>query len=203
LHTILTNISKRMCMSVLIKIQRAASNGVHYTIEERATIDVKSKIVNKQLQVCMLESSISKIRESNIFEAFWDISQAAKRNKNKSFAMDQLDEMFKQRKKMYLRQLVVGSVSRQSSELEATFKAIFVLHIFFNKRHVSEKSHFFGRGKRLFEIDTVERITATGGNGRGKLIKSNSLIVASANNIYNGFLKLEKLRVLRVRNSFR
>lgn len=152
----------------------------------------------------MIEAILAKLVSTQIFEGFWEISETAIRNKNRSFALNHLESIFRQRKKLYIRNMLVGTVSQQSSALESVFRGFFILHVLIDKRQVAEKSHFFGRGKRLFEIDLAEgsKIPQTP-SGRSRLVKSNSLIVASTNNIYNGFLKLDKMRIITVRDAFR
>lgn len=80
---------------------------------------------------------------------------------------------------------------------------MFHIHVFVAERQFAQKSHFFGKGKRLFEIDIAERKQASASGGRGKLMKSNSLIVASTNNIYNGFLRIDKIKLFKIRECFR
>lgn len=192
-----------MCSTFLLKIKGFAG-GTFYTPQQREELDQDAKIANIRLQASMLVSIFSKLANSQLFEGFWEISEVSIRNKNRSFALDHLEGLFKQRKRLYIRNLLVGTISHQSSALESTFRGFFLVHVLVNKRQVAEKSHFFGKGKRLFEIDLAERskIPQTP-SGRGRLVKSNSLIVASTNNIYNGFLKLDKLRIFTVRDAFR
>lgn len=203
LHAFTKNLRKRMCSTFLIKIKGFAG-GTFYSPQQRRELDQDAKIVNVRLQASMLESIFSKLANSQLFEGFWEISEAAIRNKNRSFALDHLESLFKQRKRLYVRNLLVGGISHQSSALESVFRAFFLIHVLIDKRQVAEKSHFFGKGKRLFEIDIAERSKAPQTpSGRARLVKSNSLIVASTNNIYNGFLKLDKFRVFAVRDAFR
>lgn len=88
-----------------------------------------------------------------------------------------------------------GIGGADTTDMSSCLEACFILHKLVESRSIKEKIIFFATGKALYElhmsIQSKAKPAAPAGGSR--LVKSNSLIVTSTNNLFFGFQAVEAL----------
>jgi hypothetical protein len=199
LEMVFAGLKRRLCSGVFIKILH--ENRTRIDLKEMVKVEDQAKKVNSQLQVSMISTLFERLAQNNLWEGFWEIESAASRNRSRKVALSNLENLFFSRQRLAFRVIVNSTVRHLTVEMQSICPGAFILFRFFEKRGTREKILFFNLGKHLYE--EAQRLKAISPQTRAKLIKSNSLILATTNNLYNGFLKFEKVYLKKLSEPFK
>lgn len=195
-------IQQRQLSNCLMKILFECRPRVDLRILEAVALQAKQ--VQSSMLSGALASFVQKKTQSLLADALDRIETQSARTEAKILAGRILESLFARRRQAMQRVFlaVVGRSRRE--DLDNLCRGAFALYKLFLDHTKLQKYQFFLAGKRVFELErlSIPMQAASAGPPGRRLVKSNSLIMATTNNLRLGFYVLERKYVDQMKSTF-
>jgi hypothetical protein len=165
----------------------------------------QARDVETSMLSTVLASLVHKLQRKQIAAAFDRIEAKSVKADAQLLAGRILEALFVNRRQAMQRVFLITLRQSRRADVDSVCRGAFALYKLFLDHTKLQKYQFFQAGKRIFELERLsvpmQRPVINGPEGR-KLIKSNSLIMATTNNLRLGFYVLERKRVEQMKATF-
>ena len=165
----------------------------------------RARVVESSLLSSVLASLVRNLQHKQLAAAFDRIEAQSAKSDAKQLAGRILEGLFVKRKQAMHRVFLLAIGQARRADVDSVCRGAFALYKLFLDHSKLQKYQFFLAGKRLFELERLSvpmQSQANSGPAGRKLIKSNSLIMATTNNLRLGFYLLERKRVEQTKAAF-
>lgn len=188
-------IHRRLCAAVFIKILHSTRSKTDPKRYKEITI--QDNINKRALAANLFIAHMNRKRHDNINFAFNRIENTASGELARIKAIHRLASLIKSRTKLAFSS-IRNCLNIHGLERENAYQGLIILHSLINVNRVRIRSLFFQMAKSVFN-----QMSSVSPASRARMVKTNSLIIATSNNIFYGMQSVEKIIMRRVTDSFK